>query len=101
MGSSIILSNKNLVKSNALSATSEFDEFIDQPVQSTNNTGALTLVSLGKYFGTAAIDIIAKIKTAGDIGTSKFIFSDDGGATFFGLNAEPIFENFEVITESI
>ncbi len=102
MGSSVILANKNLVKDNVLSSTSEFDEFVDQPVKSTNNTGSLTLVSAGTYFGSSAIDIVVQIKTAGDIGASKFIFSDDGGATFFGVNAEPsIFEDFEVVTEII
>lgn len=100
-GASVILANKDLVKDNALSATSEFDQFVDQPVKSTNNTGSLTLSSSGNYFGTAEIDMKITVKTAGDVGTSKFVFSDDGGVTTYGLNDLPIFEGFEVITGSI
>lgn len=101
MGTPAILTNKHLLKSNVLSATSEFDQFIDQPVKNNNNTGSLFLVSSGRYYGSAEIDIHVEIKTAGDLGTSKFIFSNDGGTTWFGINDVPIFEDFEVITESI
>ena len=56
MGSPEILANKNLLKSNVLSTTSEFDEFIDQPIKSNNNTGSLTLTSSGNYYGSSEID---------------------------------------------
>jgi len=101
MGLPILLTNKNLTSDNFKSATSEFDEFIDQPVKGANNTGSLTLVSSGNYFGTAAANIKVQIKTAGDTGVSRFIFSDDGGTTYFGKNQVPVFEDFEVIEETI
>ena len=97
----VILANKNLVKSNVLSATSEFDEFINQPIKSNNNIGSLTLKSSGNYYGIGDIDTHIKIKTAGIVGISKFILSDDGGVTWFGVNNVPIFEDFEVIEEAI
>jgi hypothetical protein len=101
MGSPEILANKNLLKSNVLSTTSEFDEFIDQPIKSNNNTGSLTLTSSGNYYGSSEIDIWVKIKKDGNVGTAEFIFSDDGGSNWYGVNNSPIFEDFEVITEGI
>lgn len=97
----ILLVNKFLTKLRLLSASNEYDQFIDQPVKSINNTGSLTLAGSGSYRGTADLNIKTEIKVAGDIGTSKFIFSADGGSAYYGLNKIPIFEDFEVVTESI
>lgn len=97
----MILANKHLIKDMASSATSEFDQFIDQPIAGANNTGSLSITSSGNYFGSTEINIKIVITTAGNVGVAKFRFSDDGGNTFFGFNDEPVFEDFEVITGAI
>lgn len=97
----IVLTNKILEQSHVISADDEAGEFIDQPQQSAGNTGSLTLVSSGEYFGSGDLNLTIVLKTAGDVGTAKYLYSDDSKTTFFGMNPVAIWTDLEIIKSNI
>lgn len=96
----IVLANRRLTADEVLSASSEQGIFIDQPIPSGSNKGEIKLQSEGTYFGSAStFSLTIDIRTGGDLGTTEFTFSDDGGTTNYGINK--VWDEFEVITPNI
>ena len=101
MSNPIVLANKDLTQDQIISADEEHGQFVDQPQAASGNTGDLSLTSSGDYTGTAELDLVVIIKTAGDPGTSKFLYSDDSKVTHYGMNPKEIWTDLEVIKSSI